>query len=273
MKEARVLNRNGRNGRDVRGEQPQFSHTETRPGPLPLFRMSRRLVTSPPPRHAGFSRADLMLVVAALFLLLAVVAPMISKSRENSRLVRCTENLNQVTKAVLKYAEDHGRKLPVTKTSPPPGGWWSYKEEVKRYVGLSGPPSTADKIFACPSDRGYAVTSESVMPFWKNPKYSYNSYVFNGVTLPGLPNISGRDVTSIRQPEKTLLVMEWTAHGPLSWHRSLTGADNTPFYNGAESVVGFVDGHVRLIPFHYDGINAAYTRDPIPGYDYKYSGD
>jgi prepilin-type processing-associated H-X9-DG protein len=67
--------------------------------------------------------------------------------------------------------------------------------------------------------------------------------------------------------------MEWTAHAPLSWHRSLTGRRNHPFYNNAESMVGFVDGHVDFIPIYYDGINAAYTRDPIPGYKYKYGAD
>ena len=66
--------------------------------------------------------------------------------------------------------------------------------------------------------------------------------------------------------------MEWTAHGPLSWHRSRTGKRNAPFYNDAESVVGFVDGHVDLVKIYHDGYNAAYTRDPIPGYRYRYSG-
>jgi hypothetical protein len=67
--------------------------------------------------------------------------------------------------------------------------------------------------------------------------------------------------------------MEWTAHAPLSWHKSKTGKRNMPFYCDAESVVGFVDGHVALTRIYYDGYNAAYTQDPIYGYDYQYSGD
>jgi len=88
-----------------------------------------------------------------------------------------------------------------------------------------------------------------------------------------MPNISGRNFGTIKEPGRTLLVMEWAAHAPLSWHRSRTGSKNRPFYNDAESVVSFLDGRVDLIPIYYDGINAAYTRDPIPGYDYKYSGN
>jgi hypothetical protein len=97
--------------------------------------------------------------------------------------------------------------------------------------------------------------------------------VFNGVNLPGVPNVGGRKVASIREPNRTLLVMEWTAHAPLSWHRSFTGRGNNPFYCDAESVVGFVDGHAALTRIYYDGMNPAYTRDPVSGYAYKYSGD
>jgi hypothetical protein len=66
--------------------------------------------------------------------------------------------------------------------------------------------------------------------------------------------------------------MEWVAHGPLSWHRSRTGKANAPFYKDAESVVAFADGQVSFIPIYFDGFNPAYTRDPIPGYAYKFSG-
>ena len=91
--------------------------------------------------------------------------------------------------------------------------------------------------------------------------------------LPGIPNIAGRKLDSIPKPQRTLLTMEWAAHAPLSWHRSRTGRANTPFYNNAESVVGFVDGHAALVKIYYDGLNPALTRDPAPGYDYQYSGD
>jgi prepilin-type processing-associated H-X9-DG protein len=66
--------------------------------------------------------------------------------------------------------------------------------------------------------------------------------------------------------------MEWCAHAPLSWHRSRTGKANAPFYSDAEAMVAFLDGHAEIIPIYYDGYNAAYTRDPIAGYKYRYSG-
>ena len=88
-----------------------------------------------------------------------------------------------------------------------------------------------------------------------------------------MPNIAGRQISSLKKSRQTLLVMEWTAHAPLAWHKSKTGRNNMPFYCDAQNVVGFVDGHASFSKIYYDGYNAAYTRDPIPGYDYQYSGN
>ena len=224
-------------------------------------------------RVFGFTLTDLLVTLAVLSVLGAVGLSISARIQVKSHLAQCLANLQQVNRAVLQFAGSHGHKLPRMDSSPPPGGWWWYKEQVKGYAGLTGASSATDKVFACPEDRGYDEGAEAPQPFCQSKKHDYTSYVFNGVNLPGIPNIAGREVSSIAGPARTLLVMEWTAHAPLSWHRSRTGKANTPFYNDAESVVGFVDGHVALTKIYYDGLNAAYTRDPAPGYDYKYSGD
>ena len=221
----------------------------------------------------GFSHVDLLVVLAVLFLLAAILSPILLKAKATSRLETCLANLKQVTHATLQYAEENKDTLPTMEGAPAPGGWWYYKDQIKVNLGLTGPSSPSEKVFACPSDRGYGEGSDELVPFWSSQKHNYTSYVFNGVNLPGIPNIAGRTLASIKNPQRTLLVMEWTAHAPLSWHKSRTRQKNTPFYNDAENVVGFVDGHVKLVPIYYDGMNAAYTRDPIGGYEYQYSGD
>ncbi|MBI1840603.1 MAG: hypothetical protein HYR88_07085 [Verrucomicrobia bacterium] len=221
--------------------------------------------------RAAFALPDLALLLGTILILAALVIPAVSASRERGRAAQCVENLNHISKALLKQAQDADGKLPVSKSNPAPGGWWTYKEGIQEQLAAGG--AAAGKVFACPSDRGYGLGDESATPFSQSPKHSFTSYVFNGVTLPGIPNVSGRALSSIRNPARTLLIMEFTAHGPLSWHRSRTGLGNAPFYDGAESIVGFVDGHVAMTRFYYDGVNAAYTRDPIPGYDYQFSGD
>jgi len=222
---------------------------------------------------SAFAMADMLVLLAVVALLAAIVVPMGIRTREKARLAQCTANLQQVSRACLLYAEEHRGTLPAMNSSPAPGHWWYYKEQVKGYAGLTAPSSANDKVFACPSDRGYDEGTGAQIPFWRSKKHDYNSYNLNSVNLPGVPNIAGRIVASIRDPARTLLVMEWTAHAPLSWHESRTGQANEPFYKDARSVVGFVDGHVAFISIYYDGMNPAYTREPVGGYGYKYGGD
>jgi hypothetical protein len=222
-------------------------------------------------RKNGFARIDLAFAIATSALVCVVGAGVTKMARNASQLSLCRRNLQQVGSGCLQFAEEHDGKLPGPSRDLPRDRdfWWFYKEEIKSYVGLNGKSSPDDKVFACPLDRGYSESKS----FWKLSKYDYGSYNFNGVMLPGTPNIAGWKKSAINLPSRTLLVMEWTAHAPLSWHRSRTGAKNAPFYCDAKSVVSFCDGHVDLTPIYYDGYNAAYTRDPIPGYAYKYGGD
>ncbi len=220
-------------------------------------------------RGAAFTAANLLAVVAALVVLATLVVIPLLRVQQRSRLTLCQNNLQQVNRAVLQFAEDHSKTLPGPTVDLAGELQWWYKEQVKGYAGLKGASSTNDTVFACPDDRGYTDPK----PFYRTARFDFGSYVFNGVLMPGMPNVAGMNLASLVEPRRTLLVMEWTAHGPLSWHRSKTGKKNAPFYRDAESVLGFADGHVALNRIYYDGYNAAYTRDPIPGYDYRYSGN
>jgi len=233
--------------------------------------MSPRL-RSFPSSQSGFGLPDLLAILAVLAVLAAIVLPIIQKKKAATALAQCVANLKEVNRATLMYAEEH-KVLPAMEKAPAPGPWWFYKDQVKGYLNLNGPSSSSEKIFGCPSDRGYGENRETPVPFRTSKKHNFTSYVFNGVNLPGIPNVAGLPLGKISDPPRTLVTMEWTAHAPLSWHRSRTRLENTPFYNDAESVVGFADGHVKLIPIYYDGMNAAYTRDPIEGYEYKYGAE
>jgi hypothetical protein len=211
----------------------------------------------------------MLVTLATVAVLAALVIAPLAVVRAKSRLKICEGNLQQIGRAALRFAEDHETRLPGLIQTGSGDPWWWYKEEIKSYLGLSAPSSPNDRIFACPLDRGYSDPT----PFCKTPRFDYGSYVFNGVTLFGTPNIAGWKLPAVNQPGRTLLVMEWTAHAPLSWHRSKTGKANAPFYRDAESVVAFADGRINLVKIYYDGYNPAYTRNPVPGYEYKYGGN
>ena len=219
--------------------------------------------------YRGFTLTDLLVLVACVSVLGACLLAQQTRARTKATLSTCTSNLAQISHAMLDYANDNHQRLPASAATDKRDIWWWYKEMVKSYAGLHGESSDQDTLFACPDDRGYSDRT----PFHQNSRFDFSSYVFNGVTLPGMPNISGLPLTSVNHPKRTLLVMEWTAHAPLSWHASKTGRRNAPFYCDAKSVVGFVDGHVSFIPIYFDGYNAAYTQDPIASYEYQYSAN
>ena len=230
--------------------------------------MSERCPIMAPSRRSGFTLTDLLVLAACLSLAGAITMPWLMSGKGKVRQAVCTANLGKINQAVLSFAAEHTQRLPGTVAGDEKRNvWWYYKEQVKSYAGLSGESSANDTLFACPDDRGYS----DPLPFHRTGRFDFSSYVFNGVTLPGMPNIAGLSLSAINQPKRTLLVMEWTAHAPLSWHQSQTGRKNTPFYCDAKSVVGFVDGHVNFVPIYYDGFNAAFTQDPIADYEYQYS--
>src|SRR5690349_1972962 len=98
---------------------------------------------------------DLLVLVAVLAIAAAIIVPLQFARRAEARQSLCMNNLRQVNRAVLLYAEESQGALPAIATLKDDPIWWFYKELVKGHVGLSGKSSAADKVFACPSDRGY----------------------------------------------------------------------------------------------------------------------
>src|SRR3954464_13336843 len=146
--------------------------------------------------HSAFSGADLLTLLAALCLLASLAIPALRRVGEKSRYAQCEANLSKVGRAILMYADDNQKTLPWLPSSAANGVWWFYKEQVKHYAGLQGKSSPGDKLFACPSDRGF----DEPVPFYQSQKSDYGSYCFNGVNLPGVPNIAGRQIPSIVDP-------------------------------------------------------------------------
>ena len=175
----------------------------------------------------------------------------------------------------------------------------AYKELVKSYVALNGRSSPQDRIFACPADTFYydmIKDSRGFYNIWTNvfqgqheqPGYDYSSYWFNGFNFHTNDNgqraswlgISGRNIASIKDPVRTVLVAESPAFYPYSWHQPGTpiqlAPGEDPRFNDAKDMVSFVDGHESYIKIYYRAVPGnlfSCFYDPPGGYDYKWSGD
>jgi prepilin-type N-terminal cleavage/methylation domain-containing protein/prepilin-type processing-associated H-X9-DG protein len=240
----------------------------------------------------AFTLIELLVVIGVIAILAALLLPVLSKAKDEARRSACLNNLRQINLGIRMYSDDSNDASPSVGQSTN-RILYCYKTLIQGYVGLNGPPSPQDKLFACPSDTfhygfgpggGYRPMSRHEQSF-----AYYSSYVFNGINQftnisvlypsgPG-PGISGRKLSSIKHPAKTVLVAEHPAFIPYSWHRPkrpLPVGQEWPAFNDARAMVSFVDGHVSYSKMYYPsglGDTFAALYDPPTGYDYQWSGE
>lgn len=229
----------------------------------------------------GFSLLELLVVIAIMAVIAALLLPVISRAKAKALRAGCMNNLRQIGLGVHMYADDSSDAF-TPATNLPPGAFTAYTKFLKSYVGMTDTSPERARFFACPADTFYYDYKDRFsQSLHLQSKYDYSSYGFNGGNFAygeppasRWPGIAGRKLSSIIEPVKTVLVMEFPALLPYSWHEPVAASH----YNDAQDMVSFVDGHVRLIRIYWDAAVTknhieAWQYDPPSGYDYKWSGD
>ena len=251
----------------------------------------------------GFTLIELLVVIAIIAMLAALLLPVLSNAKAKTQRTVCINNLRQINLGVRMYSDDSNDASPTAAITNRHALWSlysGYKALMKSYVGLKGASSPQDKLFACPADvfnPNWAVGHFTPPSHLINKSvhdelhYDFSSYGFNGgdnvtrmvtngnrtanLTLPGL---TGVKLSSVRHPGRTLLVAEFPAFIPYSWHdpssHGVTG-ESSMIYNDSKNVVSFVDGHVSYIRIYLNtGIPGwALLYNPPASYDYQWSPD
>jgi prepilin-type N-terminal cleavage/methylation domain-containing protein len=236
----------------------------------------------------AFTVVELLVVIAIIAILAALLFPVLSAVKARAQRTACINNLRQINVGIRMYSDDSSDKAPSNhhKTNDYILDFAGYKNAMKNYVGLNGASSPGDKLFACPADNFYyefTATNQTFIPqsLHNQSSYEFSSYWFNGGTPTvfgtNSPGIAGRSISSIKHPERTVMVAEMPAFQPWSWHdpkRPLPVGNKWPLFNNAQDYISFVDGHVAYIKMYWAvkySPTAAF--DPPSGYDYQWSAD
>ncbi len=103
----------------------------------------------------GFTLIELLVVIAIISILAGMLFPVFSQAREKGRAVACLNNLNQLVKAMVMYADDNRGRYPLSIQDAQSGPSWSgYRSGGGGDVtqgALFSYVRTAD-VFVCPSD-------------------------------------------------------------------------------------------------------------------------
>jgi len=243
----------------------------------------------------AFTLLELLVVIAILGILTAVLSPAVIRTKASAKRVKCLGNLRQINTGMRMYWDDNSDFPPgITNTISAPIGYWTgYKKLMKSYVGLIGPSSPSDKLFACPSDTFYFdFFFKTNHPFYSRKSFhdqavsDYSSYFSNAGALTAAtnaPGLKGRMTGSVKNPSTSILVAEMPAFFPYSWHepkRISNERSGWLTFNDAKNMISFVDGHVEYVKMYWysarastGGFTFAMNYDPPEGYNYQWSGD
>ena len=181
-------------------------------------------------RFSAFTLVEMLVTIGIIALLIGLLLPALSKSREQSKKTACLANLRSIGQALFIYAHNNHDFLP---NHNPPLVWISYAGSNSAHLAfykscLKGAPGT----LWCPSDNDPTptdiVTADATLPNSGRVSYDFFSLYF--------------------APESGPLLSKFKGRAPLAWDNdggATTGIGRN--HTGGGNVV-FADGHAEWWP-------------------------
>ncbi len=104
-----------------------------------------------PPRKAGFTLVEIMIVVAIIGLLAAIAIPNFVHSRARSQATACINNMRQIDSAIQQFSMENGKKS---------GDTINYPNDITPFIKLNA----NNMIPVCPASGTYIPTLVGNIP-------------------------------------------------------------------------------------------------------------
>ena len=217
-------------------------------------------------RKNGFTLIELLVVIAIIAILAAILFPVFAKAKGKAQEVSCTSNMKQLTGAVICYCENYNGILPagyragsskMPNGTTGPNSLWMHM--IYPYVKTFG-------VYTCPS--GPVVYKGGYWWEWKSGMTTPTpptSYGFNWLMLSYVgPPFQRQSLDKTKRPSQSPLL------GDCDYFLMTPDRTATTLSNGNQNalcppanqppdmvarhtdnliVLGFVDGHVRAVPW------------------------
>jgi prepilin-type N-terminal cleavage/methylation domain-containing protein len=122
-------------------------------------------------REDAFTLIELLVVIAVIGIFVALLMPVISRSKARARNIICVSQLRQLGIATRLYAEDNDSRLPIAERLPslpifPDRTLPRICDLLGPYAGGSKSTNINVRIFKCPSDTGQFFEVEGSSYMW-----------------------------------------------------------------------------------------------------------
>jgi len=110
----------------------------------------------------AFTLIELLVVIAIIAILAAMLLPVLAKSKDKAKAIRCSSNIRQVGLAFMMYANDNKDQLPPLNTgnynsgTAAQGDWWFNILDQGKYVTASG---QTNDVWRCPAVQDTDISS------------------------------------------------------------------------------------------------------------------
>ncbi len=147
----------------------------------------QRQNTSPGAKSAGFTLVELLVVISIMSMLMSILMPALSSTREQSWRIECSSNIRQLTMAWFMYASSNDDRLCSANTGwndlganhwvadgpAIPGNLTGGTEEAIENGVLWGYTAQTLKLYKCRSDRSELLRSYAISRTMNGKTYNF----------------------------------------------------------------------------------------------------